>query len=80
MEAEEQQMKSDPRTKFTLENCLRMGFHPKGYRGFMEGVNYDLELGPIQSSINRVLGTSFDIFKYILYATTVGKVAYEILK
>ncbi len=54
----------DPRTQFTLENFLRMTYHPKGIRDFLEGVNKELELGPAQSSLNRYIGTFADILKY----------------
>jgi hypothetical protein len=80
MEKKEQQMKRDPRARINLENYLRMMFHPKGYQGFMEGVNYELELGPIQSSINKGLGTTLDVTKYVLYAVAIGAITYELFK
>jgi hypothetical protein len=80
MEIEEKQMRSDPRTKFTLENYVRMMFHPKGTKGFMEGMNKELELGPIQSSINKGLGTAWDVTKYVLYAGAIGLIGYQLLK
>jgi hypothetical protein len=76
----EEQMKSDSRTKFTLENFLKMMFYPNGVREFMEGVNYELELGSKQSSLNKNLGIAYDFFKYGLYAGAVGILIYEILK
>jgi hypothetical protein len=78
MAEEKHQMRSDSRTGFTLEDFVRMSFHPKGIRGFMEGVNYELELGPIQSSINKGLGITWDVTKYVLYAVAIGGVAYKI--
>ncbi len=80
MEIEEHQIKEHPRTRFTLENFLRMDFHLTGCRDFMEGVNYGLGLGSIQSKFNKLVGTSFDATKYIFYASTIGLIAYEIFK
>lgn len=80
MKKEEHKMKKDPRTRINLENYLKMIFDPRGYRGFMEGINYELELGPIQSSINRGLGTTLDVTKYVMYATAIGAITYELLK
>lgn len=70
----------DPRTQFTLENLLRMSFHPKGIRDFLEGVNKELELGPAQSSLNRYIGTFADILKYTPYTAAAGLLVYEFLK
>jgi hypothetical protein len=80
MKLEEEQMKSNPRTKFTLENYLKIMFYPNGVKEFMEGVNYELELGPRQSALNKNLGIAYDFVKYGLYAGTVGIFVYEILK
>jgi len=64
----EREIKIDPRCTFTLENILRMQFHPIGARRFMKGMNKALDLGPIQSAFNLGLGTALDIIKYIIYA------------
>lgn len=80
MEIESNQKTHDSRTDMTLENYVRMAFHPKGGRGFMEGMNNNLELGPIQSSMNKYIGTGYDILKYLLYATALGELAYQLFK
>jgi hypothetical protein len=77
---EQKQIKRDPRTRFTLENWARIAFHPKGARGFMEGMNTDLDLGPIQSSFNRGVGTAFDVMKYLTYFAFAGRLVYEAIK
>ncbi len=67
-------------TKFSLENIVRLSSHPNGFRRFMDGVNYELELGHLQSSMNVLLAKSCDIIKYLFYVTIIGKTAYELLK
>ena len=79
MMIEQKTQQRDPRTQFTLENCLRMNFHPRGIREFMDGMNKELELGPNQSSFNRYVGTSVDVIKYVAYAALIGRLAYEVL-
>ena len=80
MEVREHQLRRPPRTMLTLENWLRMAFYPKGAREFMGGVNYELGLGPIQSSMNEIIGTSYDITKYIAYTGIIGLIRYEFFK
>ena len=74
--AEEQQIRRHPRTRITLENCLRMAFLPTGTRQFMEGLNYELRRGPIQSQINLEVAAAYDIAKYLPFVA----LAYDLLK
>ena len=67
-------------TKLTLENLLRMGFHPRGFRKFAEGVYYELEWTQKESYIPLKLATGLDILKYALFATLIGKGLYELIK
>jgi hypothetical protein len=69
---------SNPR-EFTLENCIRMAFHPTGYRRFMQQTNKDLKIGPMQSSINLGAASFADISKYICYFALVGRLTYDII-
>jgi hypothetical protein len=71
----EEKIRPGPKTKLSLENCVRMAFHPKGNRRFMEGMNEELELGPRQSVFNKYVGTFADVAKYIVY----GFVAFEVV-
>lgn len=70
----------DPRTKFTLENCIKMIAHPKGVLGFMKGMNKELNLGPTQSYINTRVGTFVDITKYVIYASPIASMIYNMYK
>lgn len=72
----EKQVRNHPRTNINLENFLRMAFLPTGAREYMNEVNYELELGPIQSQIQLGVATSFDIVKYLPYVA----LAYHLLK
>ncbi len=74
--SEKQKIQMHPRVRPTLENYLRGVFHPKGLRQFMEGVNYDLNLGPIQSKIQLGIATAVDVLKYPFYIS----VGYTLLK
>ena len=74
--SEEKQIQEHPRTRLTLENYLRMVFLPTGVRQFMEGVNYELELGPIQSKFGLGVASIVDVIKYLPYAA----LAYALLK
>lgn len=67
-------------TKLTLENIVITAFHPKGVRKFVDTLNYELELGSVQSSINQKLAICFDVIKYAPYVTIIGRFAYEFLK
>jgi len=67
-------------TKLTLENFLRMSFHPKGIRRFAEGVYYELEWTSKESYIPLKLATALDISKYVMFATVIGKGLYELIK
>jgi len=58
---------SDPRTKVSLENLIKITFFPFGARRFMKGVNEGLNLNETQSSINLGIADSFDLTKYLPY-------------
>jgi hypothetical protein len=58
-------LRESPRTKINLENYLRMAFLPNGLGEFMQGVNYELNLGPRQSQMNLAIATATDIAKYV---------------
>ncbi len=70
--------------EFTLENILRktfsMTFSPVGMRRFMGKLNKQLNLGPIQSSVNLGIATSFDVLKYSLFAAAVYQSIYTLIK
>ena len=71
----------DPINLGTLfRGSIQGAFYPKGMRNYMQSMNDDLELGPVQSSLNLHIGTAFDVTKYIFYVAAAGRLAYELLK
>ena len=55
----------DKRTKFNLENYVRMAFHPKGIRRFAEGVVSELDIeGSYTAKLLISSSTMLDVAKY----------------
>ena len=59
------------KTKSLLEDTVKALFFPKGWRELMEEMNTRLELGPVQSSVNKVAGICVDVIKYPAYASLI---------
>ena len=75
------EIKRDERTKFNLENCLRMSFHPNGVRRFADGVINELDIGgSYTAALLKGSATGLDIVKCVLYLTTLGTITYSLLK
>lgn len=74
------EIKRDDRTKFNLENYLRMAFHPKGFQGFAEGTINELNLENTQiAKILRASCFATDVAKYAPLIVIATKMAYNYL-
>jgi hypothetical protein len=72
------EIKRDDRTKFNLENYLRMAFHPKGFQGFAEGTINELNLENTQiAKILRASCFATDVAKYAPFAAITAKIVYD---
>jgi len=68
----------DERTKFNLENCLRMSFHPKGMKRFADGMINELDIeGSYTSKFVRGVFITADITKYLIFTAITAKTLYD---
>lgn len=72
------EIKRDDRTQFNLENCLKMAFHPRGFKEFAEGTICELNLGQSQvAKTLRAVSYAADIAKYAPLPVIVSKMIYN---
>jgi len=71
----------DPRCRISLSNMVKMAFHPRGWRDYMDGCNEDMNPeGGILSQINNGAAFTFDMGKYVMYTALVGSLIYGAIK
>ncbi|MEK6829928.1 MAG: hypothetical protein AABY15_07450 [Nanoarchaeota archaeon] len=70
----------DERTRFNLENYLKMVFHPEGYRRFMERRVYDLYIKSPEAEDLVNAAIFADYSKYVLLGIGVAVITYELIK